>query len=412
MPRIPNTLPRPIRRIIVTGYDFLQYLNSEVKEIKNYGIINSKKSENKELKNILIYHISGLNFGGTEKNLQILANELADKYNIYFLYSNKGVQENRKSFMSSRVNLIEFNYDSKGNTPPYFIYGMNPHIKKIINDNKIDLIITATEGHSNYPLNTIKNIPIILINIFGSPSTQSNIVRRLFVSDTVKKYSEYYVGKQNGSYAIYNPITSPSERQIELGRALRGLLGISDDDFVFGRIGRPSNEIYDPIGIKAFEKVIETNKNVHYIIMAPPTILTEYVNNKKIENVHFLKPSSNEDDMWAFHTSLDAMAHFRFDGETCGLSIAESMIVGNPIISHKSTIWNAHLEYLTRDFSLVSDVNNIDEYASNMKEFIRIKNNEPEKWLKMKQKSKEVALLNFSTNNYIKKIEDIVRNIK
>lgn len=93
------------------------------------------------------------------------------------------------------------------------------------------------------------------------------------------------------------------------------------------------------------------------------------VQERHIPHVHFLPFIYSEDEIWAFHSAIDVFAHFRYDGESCGLSIAESMLVGNPIISHRSRIWNAHLEYLTPDNSFVVDVDDVDAYSIAMQSF-------------------------------------------
>jgi glycosyltransferase involved in cell wall biosynthesis len=151
---------------------------------------------------------------------------------------------------------------------------------------------------------------------------------------------------------------------------LRIRFNIKNTDFVFGRIGRPDDGIFDSIGIKAFQKIVKQYPRVHYLIMSPMPKLVKLVNDEHIPNIHFLDPSSNEENIWAFHQSLDAMAHFRYDGESFGLNIVESMLCGKPIITHKSPIWNAHLEYLELAFSRVAEINNIEQYASFMEEFI------------------------------------------
>lgn len=87
--------------------------------------------------------------------------------------------------------------------------------------------------------------------------------------------------------------------------------------------------------------------------------------------MHFLDPIYAEEDVWAFHNAIDVLAHFRYDGESCGLNIAESMLSGNPIISHRSRIWNAHLEYLSQDNSFVAGIDDIDAYGNAMEFFMK-----------------------------------------
>jgi glycosyltransferase involved in cell wall biosynthesis len=95
------------------------------------------------------------------------------------------------------------------------------------------------------------------------------------------------------------------------------------------------------------------------------------VKKNAIQNIHFLDPIYEEHQVWVFHKSIDVLAHFRSDGETFGLNIAESMICGNPIITHKSKIWNAHLEYLDNTNSFVADIDNVDQYAHALEFFTK-----------------------------------------
>ena len=127
--------------------------------------------------------------------------------------------------------------------------------------------------------------------------------------------------------------------------------------------------------------------------------------NENIKNVHFIKPSSDDKDIWAFHQSIDAVAHFRNDGESFGLNIVESMLCSKPIISHKSHIWNAHLEYLETIFSRISKKSDVDTYASYMKEFILLKKENKIKELGRKAKEKGEI---FIIKNQIKLFENIV----
>ena len=143
--------------------------------------------------------------------------------------------------------------------------------------------------------------------------------------------------------------------------------------------------------------------------MSAPPILEKIVSDEKIPNVHFLDPSADENDIWGFHYSIDALAHFRYDGETFGLNIAESMYAGNPILSHKSHIWNAHLEYLNDSFSRVSEVGDVNSYAKSMIEFINIKQHNIKNWVKMKEIAERTALQNFSEKKYAEKINTVIK---
>ncbi len=409
--KILHNLPVVVQAYLIILYEsYFRYV-CYIKEKKEYSTLSKTKNVKKGKKRILVYHVSGLGIGGTEKTLQTIVNNLCTDFDIFFLYSNKDVDVNRRNVINKHVQCIEFDYTKKDGTYPFYIHGMNPHIKNIIIENNIDLLITADSGYTQYPINTILNIPIILINIFGSPSLQKNILSTLFISNTVQKHSEKYTGTRKGNQTLYIPITLPPEEARVRAEEIRNSFGISKTDFVFGRIGRNSDSIFDPIGINAFKKIVSTHKESHYIIMSPPPVLEKIVKEENIPNVHFLPPSGNEVDIWGFHYSLDSLAHFRNDGETFGLNIVESMYAGNPIISHRSHIWNAHLEYLNKTFSRVVNKDDSENYAHYMQEFINLKRNNPTEWKTMRDNAHNYARNNFLEKQYTDTIKQIINNI-
>lgn len=372
-----------------------------------------KKCANKK-KRILFYHIKSLGYAGTEKFIQILAKYLdKKKYDIYFLYPNINDENplylKRLEYLKEGgVITLPFDYKKFSNTPPYFVSGMNPDIKKLIHILNINLLIIPDAGNANYPFSIINNIPIILLNIFGQPNIQKNIKYHVCISKEVADKLLPIVPK-NKIFVFPVPSEGPTQNSVAMGQKIREKFNIKNTDFVFGRIGRPDNGIFDPIGIEAFKKIVIDYPDAHYIIMAPPPILVEKVKNENIKNVHFIEPSSDDNDIWAFHQSIDAMAHFRNDGESFGLNIVESMFCGKPIISHKSHIWNAHLEYLDSSFSRIAEKDDIDTYASYMKEFIILKKENKLDELGKAAKGKAEKL--FYIKNNINKIESILDKI-
>lgn len=398
-------LPRPVRTASIWCYETWFRFFAFKKERREYPSLPAikKPSGTAKKKNILIYHINGLTFGGTEKNLQTVANSLAEEHNIFFMYSHG----ERAEYIDDRVQLIPFSYKKKDGKYPYFIHGMNPHIKEVIAKHDIDLIITADAGHAQYPFHTILDIPIILINIFGSPALQKNIDHIIYISHEVKQKAEFYTGPKTSS-VLYIPSEDPLSASAVHPENLREKFGIAETDIVFGRIGRNADSIFDPIGIRAFQRVVQNNPTAHYLIMSPPPIVEQIAQDEQIPNVHFIAPSSKREDVWAFHHAIDALAHFRFDGESCGLNIAESMLVGNPIITHRSHIWNAHTEYLEDSFSRIAQRGAIDEYAGHMEEFIATKAENPQAWQEMRAAAGRAGHEHFSTQSYAQKIGSIV----
>lgn len=396
-------LPKPIKILFVRLVEFYGFIYIKYRIKRPVKI---KKNLNKNgKKNILIYHISALSFGGTEKNLQMIAKYLdKDKYNVYLLHGTKTDKDRSDYLKDSGVNIIKFDYSRVGKNWPFIIYDMSPGIEEIINKYNIDLIITASPGHTMFPIINIKKIPIILLNIFGSFNTQKNIIRNISISEEVAKLANR-VNNNNRSIIQYIPSERPLDEK-EKAKNIRNRFNIKETDLVFGRIGRPDDAIFDPIAIKAFEIAVKEKPDLHYIIMSPANLAKKLVKDNKIPNVYFLEPSYEEKDIWAFHQAIDILAHFRNDGESCGLNIIESMLVGNPILTHKSHIWNAHLEYLDDSFSLVSEKDDYKKYAENM--LTMYENHKNGDLKSMGQKAKAKAEKLFLIENVIDKYEKII----
>ncbi len=363
---------------------------------------------------ILFYYVYGLAYGGTSSMMQIFAKYLdKKKYEVFFMYSDKvdpisGISiaaNTRLGFMENTgVFLIPFNYEKIESYHPYFIRGMSPNVYDIIRDFNIDLMIVPGAGHAEFPFSTIKNIPIIFFNIFGQPNLQKNIKFHLCISDEVASKLSPIV-PQEKIKVVYVPTEGPMDKA-EAGKLIRKNLGISDKDIVFGRIGRKSDPLYDPIGIEAFKRVVKKFPRIHYVIVGAPQILLQQQEREKIPNIHFLPEIGTKDGLWAFYYAIDVLAHFRKDGESFGLNIVEAMYAQKPIISHKSIYWNAHLEYLDSSFAFVADVDNIDQYAEGMEFFAKDTNRVQIKIMGEKAKAKAEK---FHIKNHIGAFEGYIQ---
>lgn len=355
---------------------------------------------------VLFYDLTGLSYGGTQKSLQILAKHL-DKsiFEVYYMYSQLKDVSRLSYLQVTGVNLIPFKHGDVGGSFPFYIHNMHPHIFKVIGDNKINILVTPGSGYPEYPTANITSVPTIQINIFGSINTQPNIVKYLCISNYLTERIKAVLPKRDIE-TLYILSEGPGAEAADRGLELRRRLGLDEKAFVFGRIGRPDDNIFDPIGILAFEKVVKKYPRAHYLIMAPPPALEKLVSEQKIPNVHFLPPTGDEGEVWAFHNAIDVLGHFRRDGETLGLNIVESMLCGKPIISHKSIVWNAHLEYLDDSFSRVADIDNIDEYEKYMEYFVNLSETERKN---MGQLAKQKAEQLFLVKNNIAGFEQILK---
>jgi hypothetical protein len=373
--KISQYLPRPFRRFFYFVYEIFHRIECRWKarvEKIDLSLPDSRNNHNSK-KRILVYHKSGLSFGGTEKFLQIIAKYLPkEKFDVFFMASWEESGKNRFDYLKDQgVKMINFTYSGADAGFPYYIHNQKPDIFSVLRENKIDIIVSAGAGYSDYPLNVIKKIPIILIGVFGYATVQKNVEKQIYISEEVGNKVKLIADKRK---IALMPILSedPLEKYKESGRALRRSLGILDSEIVFGRIGRGDDSIFDPIGIKAFKKISQEYADVSYLIMSPPPVLRKIVAEEKIKKVYFLEPSAAESDIWSFHNAIDVLAHFRRDGESQGLNIVESILCARPIISHRSEIWNAHLEYLDGSFSRVAGLNDVEGYYRCMKDMVEL----------------------------------------
>lgn len=379
-----------------------------------FARITDRPVQNKKTR-VLFYHIHSLGFAGTEKFLQILAKYMnKEKYEVFYMYPNtfdKNPQEKERLAYIQQGGVIGIPFDFKGkqSRPPYFVHGMNPDIKELISALNIDTLVIADAGSANYPFTSIRNIPVILLNIFGHPNVQKNIKYHVCISEEVGQKLHPIVPEEKVKvYPV--PSEGPFADSVEAGKALRAKLNIPETDIVFGRIGRGDDNIHDPIGIEAFKIALKERGDIHYVIMSAPPILKKQVAEEQIKNVHILDASSSEHDVWAFHAAIDALAHFRHDGESFGLNIVESMLSGKPIITHRSHIWNAHLEYLNDSFARIADKDDVATYATYILEYAQKKSTG--ELQKMGQLAKEKAEKLFIAKNIIKQFENWVDTAK
>lgn len=415
-------LPMFARRLAVSSIEYawkmscIKKENASVREFINkierdYSRREAKKEGEKT--NVLFYHISGLSFGGTEKSLQAIAKHMDKRaFNVHFAYGNRTgspVQNSREHYLAgSGVELIKTDYAFIEPKKPFYISGMTPSLPELILAKDIDVIVTATSGHAEFPLNVIPRVPILNINIFGSFCLQKNIARQLCISHEVAEKAAFVIPKEKLEVLYIQSERPAADRAA--GIALRAKLGIPDDAFVFGRIGRADNGIFDPIALDAFRQVAEIEANAYFLIMSPAPIAVEKVKAEGIPRVIFLAPSPAEFDIFSFHQALDVLAHSRHDGESCGLNIIESMMCGNPIITHRSHIWNAHLEYLDDSFSRVAPKDDPDAYASHMNELVELRRSHSQQFQTMQANAKEKAEKLFLIDNSIGNIENIIRD--
>lgn len=187
----------------------------------------------------------------------------------------------------------------------------------------LDILHSARSGYPEWPISTGRVAPLqIETSVFGDRDDSPTLDRTISIC--------HYIANRRGKtdVVIYNPIP-PAELE---GDNLRAELGIPEDAIVCGRIGRPAN--FDPIAIEAFARVLRDIPNMYYLVVAPPPDMVIPLH--AANNIKTFPPTT--DDAWIakLHRTLDIFLHFRSDGEVHSTAIAQAMMYGIPVISHRS----------------------------------------------------------------------------
>ena len=168
-------------------------------------------------------------------------------------------------------------------------------------------------------------------------------------------------GEEN-HFVVRNPIEAPHSTE-----NLREELGIPKDAFVFGRIGRDDENIYDPINIKAYAKV--ATSNTYFVIVNPSRSSRTDIKRLNITSARIIERTTSEVRLSQFYNTIDVLAHARLDGECNSAAIFEAAAHRKPVISHYGTTFNGHMETIQNSgFVVLRD--DVNEYARIMKSFI------------------------------------------
>ena len=190
-------------------------------------------------------------------------------------------------------------------------------------------------------------------------------------------------------------IPNPIPEAIFDGNNLRRELNIPQDAIVFGKIGRPAN--FYSMALYAFDSLVKTYKNIFYIIIGPCQKVKDFLKRKKTPNIILFEPTNDDEFIEKFHRTIDAMLHYRSDGESHGTAIAQAMIYGKPVISHTSNQYNAQIETIGEGGAVAK---NLKEYIHHTEQLIK---NKPLRD-KLSKTARKIALNTCEQNYIVKKI--------
>lgn len=305
-------------------------------------------------KKIILHHLNDLTIGGTEKTTQIILKELDSYDNDYkhcLAYKADG-DKTREPFFMEILGKERM-----------FSYGSQEEFINIISKIKPYVLHRYSAGIPEWPFvpKVKEHVEhFIATSIFGNQDNTIKISKVIYVSQHLKNVLGF--SQEEDHVVIRTPVEHPKSTE-----DLREELDIPKNAFVFGRIGRDDNNIYNPINLYAYSKV-ETD-NTYFVIVAPSDLCKNDIEKLKIKNYRFIEKTTDDNRISKFYNTIDVLAHARKDGECNPSNVWEAAAHGKPVISHYGTSYNGHIETI-QDSGFVVSPNDYNEYIRIMKSFV------------------------------------------
>ena len=317
-------------------------------------------SDTSTKKPIVIHHHNNLTMGGTEKMCQIFLKYFVkdNTFDHYVAYKADG-NNTREPYFKEIVGLERMICYESPSKLLNIIHGLKPFI-----------LHRYSAGIPEYPfVREIKQHTkhFVSTSVFGNQDDTIDISKVIYVS----KHVQWMAGKTGipekgvrypDHHVVRNPIEAPYSTE-----NLREELGIPNDAFVFGRIGRDDESIYDPINIQAFSKVADSNS--YFVFVNPSGSSRRDIERLRITNARYIERTTSEVRLSQFYNTIDVLAHARKDGECNSAAIFEAAAHRKPVISHYGEVFRGNIETI-QDSGFVVLSGDVDEYARIMKAFI------------------------------------------
>ena len=351
----------------------------------------------------------GLAAGGTEKFLQEIAMELVRLgFQIDYFYCdprispgstwihppNDKLRENR--LLSAGVKLRKFRvgYKDLSRSDHYWV---SSDFFEVFDEKKYTMVWTAKAGPKEFPFYLI-NLPFVeVVTLDAGFDVSQNRIYSILISNWQRNTWIRQGGNEQSSSILPLPVAS-----IDHSENYRAELGIHQDAVVVGFHQRVDDAIASPIPLEAFSAL--RKKESIFLIMGGGAKYQQIADVLKVPTI-FLPHNSNENAISKFLNTLDVYAHGRSDGETFGTVLAEAMIHGLPIVTHKSTYGaNAHSETIANGgFFAFSK----DEYSNILGELV----GNAELRSEVGQRGREFAHSAYSHNAFKENLQKILGNI-
>ena len=277
----------------------------------------------------ILFYAHDLCFGGSWRKVERMLDKInIDLFDPFVFYWDESPNNERLPYLQKKLDnnhlapfqrSIEKYGPEKAYTPTYSNF-----IEKA-KQYDFDICYFPRSGHKEW----------VYIDRFAKLQIENNIFAGVDNSPYLDKSIclSHYIAKKRGKCdaVVYNPIPDHDFTIINW----RSKYNIPQDAIVAGRIGTPADESFHPIALQVFQKLTKEFKNIYFIIVAPGNKWTRFVHDNKINNVILVDFTVDDTVISEFYQTIDFFMHARCLGETFGSVIAESLMAGKPVVSHK-----------------------------------------------------------------------------
>ena len=279
-------------------------------------------------KKLVVHYLHHLGIGGTAKVVQILCKyfkKMDKDFHHVLAYKAHGELEREPLFeeILGRENLIP--------------YASVPEFYEVIKEIKPFIMHRQTSGQPEMPfvppiVEQCKHV--ISTSIFGHVDESINLSRAIYISNNMQHCAGVF---NHNTRLIAIPVEAPLTNE-----DLREELDIPQDAFVFGRLGRDDNDIYDPINLVSFAQL--EDDSLYFVALSPSETLKRKAESLGITNIRYVDKTLDDVRISKFYNTLNVLAHSRKDGECNPGNIWEGFSHGKPVVSHYGIPYNGHIQ--------------------------------------------------------------------
>lgn len=267
----------------------------------------------------ILFHENELNYRGTSMALYDYA-DFNEKYlgNESVIMYNKNLETNHPlgvEKFSKRFEVIG--------------YDQFEEVDRYISKNSVDLFYAIKNGNPD------------IVDTKECKSCIHNIFKFYHPHGDVYSYvSEWLSNEMTGGKSPFVPHMVNFEK--EISEDLKSELNIPKKSKVFGYYGG-AQSFNIAFAQKVVEEVASKYKDIYFLFMGVDSFIKERWWKSSKPNIIFLPPSSDVILKQKFINTCDALLHARERGETFGITVAEFVLKGKPVITFAHSPEKAHM---------------------------------------------------------------------